>query len=221
MSLGSSRVKSGFNETQINTSLTNLQNAYNDLYYALCQQMQTQFVDDVATFWACTEAQVFFNKVATTLNDMLHAITNTYGVVTSTITAAAVNWAQNTGSGYTSVPFNPKSQRVNSDSIQENIGGKRGADTSKLNQVISTVKQINAMADSALDQSVQAVSNSGFSDAQDSQQQALEGSLRAIKQKIDATLAAMVNDFSREINNTVANYGAIVSKNASDLGAIG
>ena len=52
----------GFNPDQVTSSMNNVEKAYSDLIRALGTNMQSNFVNTMANFWACNQAQTFFTN---------------------------------------------------------------------------------------------------------------------------------------------------------------
>ncbi len=211
----------GYNEELIHASVDNLQNAYNSLYTTMSSSMQTRFIDEMGTGWACQDAVDFFTTSTESLNQLLASITYNYNDAVEKIEAAGKRWAEKTGGSYTPRGFSGQNGKVNSSSIHENIGGERGADTNILDQAIVELGKLQGEADSALVDSVTAVQTCGFSDDEGAQQVAVTQSLTKLKSDVNELISGISQTINEKVRATVENYGAIVAANASQFSSIG
>ncbi len=95
----------GFDPELVATSINSVQTAYDSLISAIATEMQTQFVNAMQDKWACNDAQVFFSQFKEVLDKLITESNNTFESVIESMNSAASNWAQNTGSAWSSKTF--------------------------------------------------------------------------------------------------------------------
>ena len=192
----------GFDPSIVNAAINSVNNAYNDLIRALGNDMQTQFVDEMASKWACPNAQTFFNgSFKPAIDGLISDSNRTFESVVSTINSAGQAWAAETGASYGGQAFSGVSKTIDTSSIQENIGGVRGIDLESTGGVVGRLSSIAASADSALSSAQSAVSNSGFVGG--AQQANLISSLGTIKTKISNATNELTSGVKTAIDQTV------------------
>ncbi len=201
----------GFNPSQVRTSINAVIKAYDSLMTALYTNMQNQFVKGMADKWACKEAQTFFgNSFKPAVDSLLTSSDNIFSSVVASMNSAAQAWAERTGTSYSRVSFSPKNVRINTSSIKENIGGVRGIDYANAGTVIAKLKTIESSATSALSQAQRAVQSCGFVGGD--QAQSLINSLSTIKSKVSQATKELTDTTQQALKDTVSNYGDLEGK---------
>ena len=88
----------GFNPDEVNASINAIKGAYSNLIDALGNQLQTQFVDGMAPYWACKDAQDFYrDAIKPAFDEIISTSNSTFQSVVSSMNSAATSWASQTG----------------------------------------------------------------------------------------------------------------------------
>lgn len=204
----------GFDPTLVNSSINSVMAAYNDLMRALINDTQSKFVNPMAMYWACTNAQKFFTEaLEPAISSQSNGINTIFQSVVDSMNDAARAWATQTETSYSPVTFTPNTSKVDVTGIRENINGVRGIDKTNASTTVSTLTTIKASIDTALDKAKQAVANCGF--VGDGQADSLIGSLNRIQTNISNSIAEMTEAVNTAIESTVSVYGDTAGKVAT------
>lgn len=196
----------GFDPVFVRSSISKIQSSYDELMRALATQMQTNFVDSMANYWACNQAQNFFQTAFKKEADEL--LSNSYKIFESVISAmnqGALSWAQQTNSDWSIVSFNGQLKKINVDNIKENINGIRGVDKVNATATVEKLQIIAMNASSALESAKISVLNCGFIGR--NQEEQLMEALNTIKNKINNAIDNLTDSTKRAIDNTISSYG--------------
>ena len=123
----------GFNPGVVQTSISGVKSAYNNLIEQIGTRMQNEFINGMAEMWACDEAVDFFNNVVKdNIDRLIPAVNATFESIVRVMDDQARIWAENTGNAsvYVSTQFeqNPKTS-VDVSCIQNATAtGERGID---------------------------------------------------------------------------------------------
>lgn len=208
----------GFNPEQVAASINGVKAAYNNLMNALKGRMQNEFVGGMTTVWACDEAQTFFtNSFKPAIDSLITQSTTIFQSVVVAMNSAASNWASSTGTSWASISFEPMNTLVDVTGIQTSINGVKGIDLLSVVAVKAKLAIILSDAQSALQQAINAVQNSGF--AGGSQGENLIASLGTIKTNIENATSDITTATETSINNTVTAYGDLGGKVAAAFSA--
>lgn len=193
----------GFDPELVATSIKNVQSAYDDLIRAIATDMQSQFVNGMQDKWACADAQKFFQSFKNVMDILIKDSNNTFQSVVEAMNSAANGWAQQTGGTWANKAFNRLDKEIDVSSIQENIGGVRGADP-EATSVSGRLASISSSAISALSAAQSAVQNCGFIGG--SSASSLISSLGKIKANIESAVNQISNDCQKAIETTSQTY---------------
>ncbi len=193
----------GFNPTEVTTSINAIQKAYNNLYAAIGTKMQNEFINGMQDKWACNDAQTFFSKVKTSMDQIITNSNITFQSVADAMNSGARNWANQTGSSWSNVSFSVNDTKMNVSNIQENINGIRGVDP-EATTVANKLPLIANEAENALTEARNAVNNCGFIGGNSATN--LQSSLTTIKNNINEIFSTLSNDCKTAITNTADNY---------------
>ena len=200
----------GFDPQKVLNSIGKVESAYNDLMAALATDMQKSFVDNMANYWACSEAQKFFNEgFKPVIDGLLNDSYKTFASVVSSMNSAAKEWARTTGYQWTAKTFSGTVKTISTSNIKENINGVRGVDETNANTTANKLSTIATNASNALTKAQQAVQNCGFVGRNMEQQ--LVNSLGTIKTNINNNSTELTNSTKTAINNTVSAYGNLAT----------
>lgn len=201
----------GFNPEIVNNSINGVIEAYQHLINALGTNMQSTFVDQMATTWACTKAKEFFkNAFLPAINPLIESCTKTFTNVAGTMGEAGIGWASDTGTDYVAPELSPIEKEIDSSNILENIGGIRGIDLAAATNIVGQLPNIVAEANSALSEAKSAVSSSGYLGGD--QNANLNSSLSTIQTSISETVESLINQTKEAIEQTVEQYGDTAGK---------
>ena len=153
----------GFDPALVSGSITKVKDAYNDLVAALGTEMQSNFIDSMANYWACPDAQTFFAQNFKPAIDGL--LSNSHKIFESVVTSmnsAAQGWARQTGATWAGTSFGGALKTVDVSNIKENINGVRGVDEDQANSTAGRLTTIASNAEAALTRAELAVQNCGF-----------------------------------------------------------
>lgn len=208
----------GFDPAVVQQSINGIKNAYTALMQALGSDMQTNFVNGMATSWACTESQKFFNEALKPAVDGLITSSDTVFVsVVEAMNSAAQGWASRTQTEYSPVTFTPQNYRIDVSGIQENIGGVRGIDAASANTAAAKLPTIASSASAALSSAKTAVANCGFLGGD--QAANLQASLATIESKINEATTELTGQVKTAIDTSVTNYGDLAGQVAAAFNA--
>lgn len=196
----------GFDPEIVSSSIKGVISAYNSLSDALITQMQTSFVNAMATKWACKNAQNFFTTSFKPSVDSLITQSNTlFTSVVSAMNSSAIAWATATESTYSPISFETNNTLMDIEGIQESINGVRGIDLEGTPEVVNTLKTIAGNAESALESAVGAVQSCGFIGGD--QAANLIASLNTIKSNVNSAVSEITSTVKTAIDQTVTAYG--------------
>lgn len=200
----------GFNPEAVNSSVTAVNTAYNELMNTLYTGVQKNFVEAMADKWAAPQAVNAMAEIVNVMNGLCYSggdsINTIFESVVSSMNSAATAWADQTGAGYNAVAYNEFGQRFDSGSIQEKgPNNVIGIDLEAAQQVAATLPAVADSVVSALNSAKNAVSASGFIGAD--QQQALDSSLEEIKGNVSTAFNTIAETAKKAIDSTVAEYG--------------
>ena len=193
----------GFDPELVATSINSVQTAYDSLISAIATEMQTQFVNAMQDKWACNDAQVFFSQFKVVLDKLITESNNTFESVIESMNSAASNWAQNTGSTWSSKTFTRIDKTMDVSGIKENINGVRGVDP-QATEISTKLMTIANNAISALTSAQTAVDNCGFIGG--SSASSLTASLAKIKTNIENAVNQISGDCASAIEKTTQAY---------------
>lgn len=196
----------GFDPELVTSSISKIQNAYNELMAAIGTDMQNQFVNGMQDKWACSDAQTFFNNFKTTVDSLITNSNNTFESVVNAMNSAAKAWAEQTGSTWSAKQFSRNDVKMDITGIKENIGGVRGVDL-QATAVSDKLPTIAEAAGRALDNSKSAVINCGFVGG--TSEADLVNSLEQIKTSINNAVSQISNDCKKAIETTTQNYSTL------------
>lgn len=203
----------GFNPDEVTTSINSIKAAYSSLIEQLGNQIQSQFVDGMSSYWACTQAQEFYRDAFKPAIDQLITDSNsTFESVVSSMNSAAQNWASQTHGSWAGMSLEVNDKKIDISAIQENIGGNRGINETEATNVAAKLPNIAEAAKSALQDAQNAVSSCGFLGG--GQASELQSSLASIKQSIDNAVTNATDASKKAIDSTVEAYGTL-SKDVS------
>lgn len=210
----------GFNPDLVNSSISSVRRAYENLIKALGDDMQSQFVAGMADKWACTQAQKFFNEAFKPAIDSLITSSNrTFESVVAAMNSAAQAWAQQTESSYSPQSFTAIMKTMDTSVIMENISGVRGIDLATSSNVVAKLSVIAEAAKSALSAAQNAVENCGFIGGE--QQNNLINSLGVIKNNIDNATQEVTTQTKDAIQKTIEVYADTEGKVSQAFAAEG
>ena len=196
---------SGYNPEEVRNSINGVKNGYQELIAAIADNMQHQFVDKMATTWASSDAQIFFNESFKPVVDQLISESNrVFESVVNSMNSAALAWAQETNSPYAPNSFEIANRQMNVAAIMENIGGIRGIDLEQATAAASSLSTVADAANSALDKTCTAVQQCGFIGGNQSAN--LQGSLNQIRTNVSNAVREITAQVQQAINRTVQNY---------------
>ena len=206
---------SGFNIDEVNACTSVLFSAYDNLYNAIHNDVQNNFINGMADKWACNNAKNFFdNSFKPTTEQLIRDINATFENIVNTIFSAADLWARETGWEFYPATFQTWDPSLHTDCIQENIGGVRGIDLETANDVVNSLVNVKSNCDSEINRAKSAVQNSGFIGG--NQQQNLVDSLNRIGSQMNSNIEALLNGARDAINQTIQSYsdtrGAVAQK---------
>ena len=208
----------GFDPTLVRSSISKVESAYEELIRALANDMQSSFVDTMAEYWACNQAQTFFTGAFKPAADEL--LSSSYRIFQSVVTSmnsAAQSWAQQTDSEWSPVSFNGELKTIAVDNIKENINGVRGVDEANATNTAGRLQTIASNASSALESAKSAVQNCGFIGR--NQEEQLVTALNTIRNNVNSATSDLTDATKKDITDTVAAYGDLASKVESAFSA--
>lgn len=201
----------GFDPSLVTNSINKVESAYSELMQALYSDMQNNFVDTMAQYWACNLAQRYFRDfVKPDVDNALKDSFARFESVVSSMNEAAARWAQDTESEWAPMSFQGELKTISVDSIQENINGVRGVDEANANTTATELQKIAQNSNTALEAAKSAVNNCGFVGRD--MEVTLIQSLDKIKNIIDSFVTEITNGIRNEINETVEAYGTLATK---------
>ena len=201
----------GFNESQVSSSINNVKSAYTNLVTALYTEMQSKFVDEMSTKWCAPNAQKFFNEAfKPAIDELLTNSDNTFRSVVESMDSAGTMWASQTGGTHSNIGFDSNSKRIETSGIRDNINGIQGIDRALAPETSGNLTSIHSNATSALESAVNAVQTCGFLGGD--QASALLSSLNTIKSSIDNATAQLTQQTKTAIQDTVDQYGDTAGK---------
>ncbi len=204
----------GFDPTIVNTSVSGVVSAYNNLCTALNTEMQSKFFEGMADKWACKYAQDFFSNAKTKIDALINAANITFQSIVDSMNSAGSAWANDTGASFSPMSFTTNASTIDSSCIQENIAGVRGIDLQSADSTAtSSLGTVVSNSDSALSEAKSAVASCGFIGG--SQQQNLTTSLNTIQTNIHSVMDDLSTSFKADISQTVTQYGDTEGKVSS------
>lgn len=197
----------GYNAEEVRAALTAISAAYDELMQAIGTDVQNKFIGGMAEHWACTQAQDFFeNKFKEVCNVLVADTNKIFESVMGAINGAARAWAALTETEYTDYSFSVNAFQYDTSMIQENIGGLRGIDKVNAESVASSLSEIAASADTALDNAASAVStHQGFIGGD--QAEMLINALNTIKTNLSNVFSEITTATDQGIKKTIEVYG--------------
>ena len=196
---------SGFDPSQVSNSITAVNSAYNGLIQALKVRTQNEFVNEMASRWACPQAIEFFaNSFKPAIDQLIANVNICFSSVVSAMNGSAQVWASKTGASYGGVAFQEISGGIDVSNIRENINGVRGIDVASSNPVVAKLNAISSDCTNALNRAKAAVNESGFVGG--TQAQNLIDSLNLISNKVSTAISTLSQQTVQAINNTINEY---------------
>lgn len=200
----------GFNPSEVQSSIRSVISAYNQLIAAIHDDMQNQFVKGMSDKWACKQAQDFFKEFKKTVDELITKSSTTFKSVVDAMNSAGKAWADNTKSSYTKTSFTEKTTKIDISSIKENINGVRGVDKEQADNVAAKLPIIAKSAATALDNAKRAVGTCGFVGG--NQASSLQNSLETIKTNINKAVSDIATAAEKAIKTTSQNYSTTANK---------
>ena len=200
----------GYNETQVKTSIAGVNTAYRRLMMALINEGQNKFINPMADAWACNEAIKYFAEVKNAFDAQADSITGIFQSVVDSMNSAAAGWAGATDTAYSPVAFEANPSKVDVTCIKENINGVRGINGADANTAMGQLAVIKAAVEDACDAAKTAVENCGFIGA--TQAESLVGSLLTIKTNITTSFGELTDSAKTGIDATIQRYGELATK---------
>jgi len=196
---------SGFDPQLVTNSIGAINRAYGELIQALKVRTQNEFVNEMASKWACHQAIDFFNaSFQPAMNQLIAGVNMCFNSVVQAMNGAAQVWASKTGTSFGGVQFSEIVGGIDVSLIRENINGVRGIDVAATNPVVSKLNAISADAQTALQHAQTAVNQSGFIGG--TQAQSLVESLQLIANKVANAMNTLSAQTINSINNTINEY---------------
>ena len=203
----------GTNNEAIKTSLSGIDSAYKAVITELKDNMQTKFVDEMATKWACHEAQEFFGKFKEVVDGLLKDTYTTFDSIIDSINSAGKAWATEQGdsSVWTDHNFSAQgAETISVDCIKENLNGDRGIDDGAKTFTLTTLDRIYINADNALESARTSVNSTGFLGGD--QETTLQSSIKSIRDNLSKTIQTLKTDAVNAIDATVEKYKQVGTK---------
>lgn len=201
----------GFDPQLVSESINKVESAYGELMQAMGTQMQSEFVDAMVNYWACAEAQAFFNNsFKPVVDELLNGSFAIFESVVNAMNSAAQIWSMQTGAQWVSKTFGGVRKSIDTSNIKENINGVRGVDEVNANATADKLATIAANVESALSNAQAAVQNCGFVGADMEAQ--LINSLQTIKNNVNNATQELTSSTKTAIAQTVQTYGNIAAK---------
>ncbi len=201
----------GFDANEVNRSVGNIIQAYNNLYNALYNDMQNIFVNKLCEAWYAKAAVDFITKVKEADDSLLKDIDTIFGSVVNAMNGAAREWARQTGDEGTyavrTLTSNPG--RINTSNAKENNGGKRGVDPTVANEANGNLTKIKTYTDQALTSARNAVNECGFLGGD--QASSLQNALEKIKSNVNKAFEEIASGLEQAVKATLQNYETLSS----------
>lgn len=191
----------GFNANEVNSSIGNIIQAYNNLYNALYIDMQNIFINKLCNDWYGTDAIEFIAKVKTSSDSLLKEVDEIFGSVEQAMNGAAQAWAEETGNigAYTVRKLSANTGRINTSNAKENNGGIRGMRINVASEARENLAKIKTYADQALTSARKAVEECGFLGG--NQASSLQNSLSEIKNNVNKEFGQLSDDLENAIKS--------------------
>lgn len=201
----------GFDANEVNRSVGDIIQAYNNLYNALYNDMQNIFVNKLCEAWYAKAAVDFIGTVKEADDSLLKDIDQIFESVANAMNSAAKAWAQQTGDEgtYTARTLTLNSGRINTSNAKENNDGKRGVEPEIANEAKGNLSKIKTYTDQALTSARNAVNECGFLGGD--QANALQNALEQIKNNVNKALEEMASALEQAVSTTLQNYEALSS----------
>lgn len=206
----------GFNADAVSSTISRIQNAYDELVNTLVSRMQSDFINPMSECWACKEAQDWFKKIKSGAEsfdgyDKLidEYVNGNFSAVVARINIEAQKWAENTGSAeaYRRQDLSTNSSKISVDCIQENIAGNRGVMEIPAVNNVGKLSAIESAVESAISNAKSAISNSGFLGGD--QEEGLVQLLGFVSKQVGQLFAEIREGASAGIKSAIEKYGQI------------
>lgn len=200
----------GYNEQAVTGSVKGVITAYNKLFDALSNESQN-FINEMGRYWACEQAQEFFNQAfKPSTDELIKDVNTTYESVVSTMNFYAQKYANRMKGPYTPVNFNSSIKSMDTGAILTNIGGVRGVDETSAKLTLKKLTTMLSNVESALNETKRAIANSGFVGG--SQQTNLDNSIESIRKSVRTNTSTITEQTTKLIDKTIADYGSIATE---------
>ena len=194
----------GFDPDVVNSAISKFSESAHDVLTILCKDFKTQFVDAMATIWACKDAQDYFAAVKTSMDSLTEETEKIFRSVVDSMGSAGKNWGLQTGTSYTAPSFVSNRMSLDVSGIKENINGVRGIDLDAAENVKSVLETLSSRTTTNLTFAKHAVLSSGFIGG--TSEANLQNSLEQIRNNIQSSFQNLTQQLNTAIDNTIANY---------------
>lgn len=200
----------GYNATAVTDSVKGVIRAYNKLFEALSNESQS-FINEMGRYWACEQAQEFFNQAfKPSTDELIKDVNTTYESVVSTMNFYAQKYDDRMKGPFTPIKFNPAIKSMDTGAILTNIGGVRGVDETSAKMTLKKLTTMLSNVESALNETKSAIADSGFVGG--SQQTNLNNSIESIRKSVRTNTSTISEQTTKLIDKTIADYGSIASE---------
>ena len=213
-----SRPGEGYNESDIKSVLSNIQNSYENLSRQLQVEFQNKMVNNVAEKWTTPAAVNFYKNVKPVIDEMNKAVNETYLNINESINSAASAWvgaASYNMQSWASIELkNIINRTLDITCVKEiDSAGNVQMEIDNVRTILETdLNAIRSNVDSALADLRSAVSVTGFLDSKDFQSAELQASVDKIKNTINESLTQFYNNFKNAIIQRADVHATVTSK---------
>lgn len=149
----------------VNSCCGSIEDNYYDIYFALHDRVQREFIEQMQDKWACEKAQDFFNNnFKERMESLIVNVNLLYKYIIGTIFDEADTWARNTGWEFYPGTFDTFNQYFDTSCIRNEINGVKGIDLQNTLDVVNVLKSIKADTEYYLKQTRNTVNSSRFID---------------------------------------------------------
>ena len=211
----------GFDPEIVYGSMNSVKSSYEQFKQAVCNDLQNKFVNQIATMWACKEAQeIMQNYVKTPIDLIANNAEAYYMGIFNTMDVAGRKWANATNTAYNGRYFNRGHNKIDVSEIKENINGVRGIDLAMAEKTVKVLDRIEKDAENALNNALNAVLNCGFIGGTSAE--TLSNTVRKFSKETAGTFQNIIQSIENAIKETVTKYADTegkISKSFSKYGS--